>query len=1060
MASGHSEDDDLSVTLEELVHSFIQETDGDVESFEINLRTIFSHFIDRNRVDQLQRGFTLVESHGALFPTLSEVLQGSSSTYLLRYSLHQQCVSADTVKELLKLVNLVQLEVDQLLTTVFNSNRSPGDKIYMVRLLKSAGVKLNAVDINGYSALHTYMSDFDIDISAEDFEEVVDMLLDSGVDINQTEENGNTALHLMFKRTYGSEVASVEEQALYTEVIKSFVERGADTNILNNYGSTLLHMAAETMMSNVCRYLMQAGVDSSRNSFGGGSPVFGLLVAGSIVKGVTVQLISEMITTLCDEGNIDINMPGIDGSLVIRQAVQTGTLELIKLFIAKGSSLHAKDLNGNGILHYLTKSHAEELDYLLGLLQEDINDKNHIGLTPLHVACAQGRYFIVERLLKHGADPMVTGPRGVTCLHLTTCATIFHGSQLGDIGDFLKAGFHEEKLEAYDLDQKWEDSSSHAMSESGSQEGHSHCKELVALLLAAGLLVDETDEGGATALHYAAFKGNKYFIRLLLEHGADVEKKDRHGWTPKDMMTIGGHHSLSSMLLLPSVENTLTPGLTSANFTHNIEKIGEYTEMVKTEFKRHGWLKLGDVSFLKEFGLAHVDESAPSVLYLRNKIELFLTDAIEAMATVDPLFKGRLIPSGSMYEGVKVGLPDELDYMVDLTEFSAAVERTESSDYSEFVRVLVTEEAAQGKLKPYITGRNKIDSIKVFLEYSRLFKRALLTAYNRHCDHILPCPGVLRLNAPGSSINVVDHHLLSEDIQWMSDEYKHMEISLDINPVLSFRSWPQHCATDSHLLDIATYGIKMIPKNIIPTEEPRADRTLWRLSFSHVETLMLHQLPTALKECFALIKALRMTPLSPVLWKHAKAMTWNEFTLFVRGGDAAAEEDSAQGEDNSTHGEDNSAPGEDDSTPTDDDSAPGEDDCAPTEDTSAPGEDASATNEHDIAQGEDDSVPGEDESSQLSTLPGWRSLHEAVDEDDKHLEVDEFYATESIKTFFVKQLFFHELDILYAAGTPTVDEKITVTISTPAAFKHVCMTVVEKLYTSIFPSAGHGNPCV
>ena len=55
------------------------------------------------------------------------------------------------------------------------------------------------------------------------------------------------------------------------------------------------------------------------------------------------------------------------------------------------------------------------------------------------------------------------------------------------------------------------------------------------MLLTSGKVdvnVNSCDDGGLSALHYAADRGHAAVVRLLLEHGADVEARDDDGLTP------------------------------------------------------------------------------------------------------------------------------------------------------------------------------------------------------------------------------------------------------------------------------------------------------------------------------------------------------------------------------------------------------------------------------------------------------------------------------------------------------------------------------------------------
>ena len=59
--------------------------------------------------------------------------------------------------------------------------------------------------------------------------------------------------------------------------------------------------------------------------------------------------------------------------------------------------------------------------------------------------------------------------------------------------------------------------------------------------------VNERDASGATALHYAVFKGHRRIVKLLVERGADINNRDNEfgatpaGWAIEYLRELGGH---------------------------------------------------------------------------------------------------------------------------------------------------------------------------------------------------------------------------------------------------------------------------------------------------------------------------------------------------------------------------------------------------------------------------------------------------------------------------------------------------------------------------------------
>jgi hypothetical protein len=70
--------------------------------------------------------------------------------------------------------------------------------------------------------------------------------------------------------------------------------------------------------------------------------------------------------------------------------------------------------------------------------------------------------------------------------------------------------------------------------------------EVKAIAQSHAELVNQKDETGATALHYAAFDGHCDVVRVLVEHGADINATDGRfgatpaGWAIEYMREMGG----------------------------------------------------------------------------------------------------------------------------------------------------------------------------------------------------------------------------------------------------------------------------------------------------------------------------------------------------------------------------------------------------------------------------------------------------------------------------------------------------------------------------------------
>lgn len=213
--------------------------------------------------------------------------------------------------------------------------------------------------------------------------------------------------------------------------------------------------------------------------------------------------------------------------------------------------------------------------------------------TPLHVACEEGNYVEVERLLNAGADPNeVAGPRGFAPLldivqpphwrinvptvpGLGSCQTqaacrettreafakvivllLKHGADpsvsctSGGLVYFAAEDACPEILKilvdgsapALALDDRGQ-TALHALgryavsyrSDEGREDRPNAPKEIdecLAILLRAGIPIDVKDRDDRTPLHQAALEGRLAVVKCLVAHGADVDAKDILGLTP------------------------------------------------------------------------------------------------------------------------------------------------------------------------------------------------------------------------------------------------------------------------------------------------------------------------------------------------------------------------------------------------------------------------------------------------------------------------------------------------------------------------------------------------
>lgn len=130
----------------------------------------------------------------------------------------------------------------------------------------------------------------------------------------------------------------------------------------------------------------------------------------------------------------------------------------------------------------------------------DVNTRDYLSRTALHLAVFNGHVGIVRLLLDSGVNIDSENLKGDTALHTASY--------------FSSRGF----------------------------------EEIVKLLLKGGISVNYRNRHGETALHRAAENGCAEVVRILLENGAYVNARDLRGMTALHHSTVGSYCGCDSVM--------------------------------------------------------------------------------------------------------------------------------------------------------------------------------------------------------------------------------------------------------------------------------------------------------------------------------------------------------------------------------------------------------------------------------------------------------------------------------------------------------------------------------
>ena len=209
------------------------------------------------------------------------------------------------------------------------------------------------------------------------------------------------------------------------------------------------------------------------------------------------------VTQALLECGADINQPTRGGLTALHVAVQNDSFDAMRTLLPL-SDLQAQSKDGYAAVHHAAMRGSVEAIRLLVESGAEIDNRatgtDGNGWTALHVACwapdvnkgadASKWVAVVEGLLSHGADPMLSTAAGMTPLHVA--------ARYGQVAIIRK------------------------------------------LAAAKGLDLEARDKKGHTAVHYAANSGHRETLELLVgELGMSDSARSEAGKTPLDVAKKG-----------------------------------------------------------------------------------------------------------------------------------------------------------------------------------------------------------------------------------------------------------------------------------------------------------------------------------------------------------------------------------------------------------------------------------------------------------------------------------------------------------------------------------------
>ncbi len=249
----------------------------------------------------------------------------------------------------------------------------------------------------------------------------------------------------------------------------------------------------------------------------------------------------EMVELLLDRGADPNAVTRLGAHAPLHVASREGRPEAVKALLLGGADHGLRTHTGAAALHFAALAGDAESIRALAAAGADVDAaESQWGHTALMLAAAEGREEAARALLAAGADPLRAG-RVIDLVERDVLDRASEAARRRRIAAIRRGEEPEAVEEASEAAVSQAEAAAREALEAQRRTG-----EPIPLNYAALVGV----YGGLSAIHLAAREGRARLVRLLLDHGVDIDHRTRaDGTTPLLMAAINGHFDLATELL-------------------------------------------------------------------------------------------------------------------------------------------------------------------------------------------------------------------------------------------------------------------------------------------------------------------------------------------------------------------------------------------------------------------------------------------------------------------------------------------------------------------------------
>ncbi len=398
-------------------------------------------------------------------------------------------------------------------TTPLHLAAQNGD-VTLLRNLLAAGANVKTTNEAGVTAFFL--------AAANGHLPAADLLLLAGANINERDTNGATALHLarQYRHLLPGATVATNPAAFLKEFRQPSDGRDRDRAEIPPW-----------------LYLLAAGADASLTNVAGRTPLHSWARYGPVVSGGAGNPFSMLIAELIRAG-AGVNARDTNGFTALHYAAGAGNPQFTDALVKARAGLEETNHLGQTPLHLAAATNPETVATLLAAGAR-ISPADQVGDTPLHLAARDfyRREGIVRNLLRHGAAARVKNAKGETPVSLAQ----------GFTGGLLPFQPTNAPMGLVETIRRGDVKAARILFEWDPQ------------------LADSSPAYGIRPLHWAAQAGDLEMVRLLVEFGANVNGHETAtargsvfpGQSPLGLAAMQGHKAVARFLLERGAEADL-----------------------------------------------------------------------------------------------------------------------------------------------------------------------------------------------------------------------------------------------------------------------------------------------------------------------------------------------------------------------------------------------------------------------------------------------------------------------------------------------------------------------